>query len=483
MGLGSYGDNVLTPFLFSNNSNLLPMKFKFLISLISTVFLLQFLTACKKTEVVVTSPTVASLLCANATFSSNATASAVYTGTATVPYTGGNGSVAYTAGSTIASTGVTGLNATLQAGDLASGAGSLTYIVSGTSSGAGVANFAISFGGQSCTLALTVDKAATAIDCSTATGLQKIVCLAEAFKATLGTTQLAALQLTYTKANAVNWSNLPQALVQTKRVGVAFSTFNPTQLAAAKALLAAALGTSSNEGYAEAIAVLAADDYLSANGGGSTYGSGNYYMAFLGTPSTTGLWELQYGGHHYGVSNTYNGGKLTGATPSFRGVEPFAPFSLNNVNYEPIGQERIAFSAMLNGLSNTELTSAKLTTTFTDLLLGPGKDGQFPTAKSGLKISTLSSAQKALVLDAIKTYVNDQDDANAAIILAKYTSELDDTYLAYSGTTAVDTKNDYVRIDGPNIWIEYSCQGGIVIKTANHPHSVWRDRNGDYGGN
>ncbi|WP_461105034.1 DUF3500 domain-containing protein [Spirosoma koreense] len=45
------------------------------------------------------------------------------------------------------------------------------------------------------------------------------------------------------------------------------------------------------------------------------------------------------------------------------------------------------------------------------------------------------------------------------------------------------TANDYFRIDGPRVWIEYSTQGGIVIRTPPHPHSVWRDRTGDYGGN
>jgi hypothetical protein len=458
------------------------MKTPFIIAL--SVCVLVFY-ACKKTDdpLVSVTPSVASLTCGTATFSASATANAAYTGTASLPYTGGNGT-AYAAGTAIASTGVSGLNATLQAGTLTSGTGTLTYSISGTPVADGVASFAISFGGQTCTLALTVSKASTSsADCSTATGLQKVVCLAEAFKATLSSTQLAALQLTYSKTNAVNWSNLPQALVQTKRVGLAFSTLSATQLTAAKALLAEIMGSTNNEGYAEAIAILAADDYLLANGGGSTYGSGNYYMAFLGTPSTTGLWELQYGGHHIAVSNTYNGGKMTGATPSFRAVEPFAPFSQSSVNYEPMGQERVAFSAMLTGLSDTELASAKLSSTFSDILLGPGKDGQFPTTKSGLKVSTLSAAKKTLVLNAIKTYVNDIDDANAATILAKYTAELDDTYIAYSGTTAIETKNDYVRIDGPNIWIEYSCQGGIVIRSANHPHSVWRDRTGDYGGN
>lgn len=456
------------------------MNPRLFILLLGAIFMAN---ACKKDTLIdSTTPTVAGLNCSSVVFAATATAGTAYTGSASLPYTSGNGQT-YTAGSAIASSGVTGLSATLQAGTLASGSGSLTYNISGTPSGAGTASFAVSFGGQSCTLELTVSASSRSSDCSSATGLQKVVCLAEAFKATLNATQLAALQLSYSKSDAVKWSNLPQALTQTKRVGLAFSSLSATQLTAVKALLEAILGPGSNEGYSEAIGILAADDYLGANGGGSTYGSGNYYIAFLGSPSTTTLWELQYGGHHIAVSNTYNGGKLVGATPAFRSTEPFAAFTQNGATYEPMAQERSALAAMLTGLSETELSSAKLSSTMSDILLGPGKDGQFPTTRSGLKVSNLSSTKKALVLAAIKSYVGDLDEENAASIMAKYSAELDDTYIAYSGTTAMLTQNDYVRIDGPSVWIEYSTQGGIVIRSANHPHSVWRDRSTDYGGN
>ena len=319
--------------------------------------------------------------------------------------------------------------------------------------------------------------------CTGVAGLAKVVCLAEAFKATLTSSQVATVQLAYSKTDAVKWSNLPQALSR-NRVGLNFGALNATQLAAAKALLAGVLTQgATNEGYDEMEGSLAADDYLGANGGGSDYGAGNYYMAFLGTPSTTGLWELQFGGHHYTFANTYNGGKLTGATPSFRAIEPMAAFTINNKTYQPQEQERQAFADMLTGLSSTEQATAKLSSTFNDVLLGPGKDGQFPTTKQGLKAGDLSAAKKALVLNAIKLYVNDLDAETAATIVAKYTTELDNTYIAFSGTGTMSPQGDYARIDGPNIWIEYSSQGGIVIRNTPHPHSVWRDRTGDYGGN
>lgn len=116
--------------------------------------------ACKKTDVnsggSITAA-VSALNCSGASVST-ATAGTAYSGTATVPYTGGNGA-AYAAGTSIASTGITGLTATLQSGTLANGAGSLIYLITGTAASSGTAIFALNFGGQTCSLLLTVNTA------------------------------------------------------------------------------------------------------------------------------------------------------------------------------------------------------------------------------------------------------------------------------------------------------------------------------------
>lgn len=452
---------------------------------LSTTFLI---IACNKTDNTSVTPaataSVSALTCASVTFSATATAGTAYTGTATVPYTGGNGA-AYSSGTAIASTGVTGLTATLAAGTLASGAGSVVFAVTGTPSAAGTASFAVSVGGQSCTIALTVNAASTATGgtgWAVETNITAIVSTAEAFKATLSSSQVTSLQDTYNKAHAQKWSNLPEGLYK-GRAGLQSSTFSTAQWTAFYNLLKAATSTAANEGNEEYLGILAADDYLNSIGGGSDYGSGNYYVAFIGTPSVTGLWCLQIGGHHGTIIYTYNGGKMAGGTPSFRSTEPFPSYTWKNVTYQPIVQELNALSAMLKGLSAAELTTGKRSAAQNDLIVGPGQDGKFPTAKTGVKVGDLTQAKKDLVLAAIKTYTDDLDDKAAAAVYAKYRSELDNTYISYYGTTDLTSKGDYVLIDGPSVWIEFSMQGGIIVRNANHPHSVWRDRISDYGGN
>jgi Protein of unknown function (DUF3500) len=454
------------------------MRNKILMLAITLLTTTTFFNACKKTETTnTTAASVTALTCASTTFSATATINIAYSATASVPYTGGN-SVAYTVGTSIASTGVTGLTATLAAGTLGT-SGNLIYNITGTPTSTGTANFAISFGGQSCSFSLTVN-AATTIDCSTTTGVAKLICLCDAFKATLSSAQIAALQLSYSFANIKTWSNLPAAM--SPRLGLKFSSLNATQLAAAKAIVQQMTGTTANEGYDEVQQVWLADDYLVSNGGaGSDYGSGNYYIAFFGTPAMTGTFEIMETGHHKTVANTYTNGVMVGYTPHFEAVEPIS-WTSGGTTYSPISQERDAFVTFLASLTTTQQTAMKTSSSFSDLVLVPGKEWVFPTTHLGSLGSTLTSAQKTNLLNVIKTYTNDIDDANAATVLATYTNELDNTYITYSGTTAMTTKYDYFRIDGPHVWIEFIVAGGIVFKQSTHIHSIWRDRVNDYAG-
>lgn len=328
-----------------------------------------------------------------------------------------------------------------------------------------------------------------------------VVTAANAFLATLGTAQQANVVLDRTQANAIKWSNLPCG--SSCRNGIQLSTLSSTQLAAALAVVKAATGTSANEGYDEEMQIRAADDVLAAAGstgggpGGGGYSSGTYFLAFLGTPSTTGTWQLQFGGHHLALNLTFAAGAVTGTTPMFEGVEPKCwsvtgttttangcttpGTSGSTTTYAPLYQEQAGMAAMLAGLSSTQLAAAKLSSTFSDVLLGPSQDGKFPSIKVGLAVSGLSTAQKALVLAAIKPWVQDTDDTTAAALLKIYESELDSTYVSYSGNASLSNNADYVRIDGPSVWIEFVCQNGVVYSSQIHYHSVWRDHSRDYG--
>ncbi|MDQ6476866.1 hypothetical protein [Dyadobacter sp. LHD-138] len=110
-----------------------------------------------------------SLSCASATLSQTLAIGGIpYSGTLTVPYTGGNGRAYATQSFT-----VNGLTATLPAGNFnGTGTGSLVYNIAGTPIRAGSTSFEITMGGRSCSGAnakvLTVDPIAS-LACASAT--------------------------------------------------------------------------------------------------------------------------------------------------------------------------------------------------------------------------------------------------------------------------------------------------------------------------
>ncbi|ATJ88209.1 DUF3500 domain-containing protein [Ralstonia solanacearum] len=305
------------------------------------------------------------------------------------------------------------------------------------------------------------------------------------FYNTLSASQQATAQVSWSLDTARNWSNLPAAMAA--RNGIAWADLGTTQQMAAAQLIKAAL---SNAGARLQLGLMAADDYLYANGGGSSYGHGNYYIAFLGTPSANGFWMLQLTGHHLTYNLAFNGSYMS-AAPMFLGVEPKGAFTLNGTTYDPMAAQRTAVSNL--GTALTAYAGAKLSGTYADLLFGANGagniDGTCPrdyasVTEHGLLYTSLSASDQALVQAVIASYVNTQATEYATDLLNAYlgTAALAQTYVAYAGSGTVTTKGDYFRIEGPRVWIEFSVQNGVIFNSDIHYHSIWRDKSADYGG-
>lgn len=114
---------------------------------------------------------ITSLDCANATLNAPLEAGVPANNiSADVDYGGGNGGTH--GGQIVSSTGVTGLTAELISGTFANGAGTLTYVITGTPSAAGTASFALNIGGETCVMELPVILPVgeiSSLDCANAT--------------------------------------------------------------------------------------------------------------------------------------------------------------------------------------------------------------------------------------------------------------------------------------------------------------------------
>ena len=349
-----------------------------------------------------------------------------------------------------------------------------------------------------------------------------VVAAANAFIATLDATELSETVYPFTLTYAEHWSNLPGVTRNGPSLGpeaamgspgsgaggrgtggtppagagaggrptgggfgggmtVALPTFtmNDAQRAAALALAQAAL---SRVGFATMQTIRAADDVLGSTGAGG-YGSGNYHVAILGTPSTTAPWMLQIGGHHLAYNITYNAAQVS-ATPVFVGTEPpnfsvlsdgttvvsgtvngstlyfvngqataTAPGGTVAANVAPLEAQRSAVSRVLQLVQADPnvASAAKLDQSFDDVTMGAaggGNDTDYPfnaatetaqlyptgTMGRGVLFTALNPQEQLGVIAAIAAWVRTQKDDIAAELFLNYISPdaLAQTYVAYS---------------------------------------------------
>ncbi|HEY1945894.1 MAG TPA: DUF3500 domain-containing protein [Bryobacteraceae bacterium] len=302
----------------------------------------------------------------------------------------------------------------------------------------------------------------------------------------------------------VRWSNLPTGFVP--RGGINFKQMSAPQRDAAMKLLAIVLSPMGLEKVEE---IRQADDDFKSNGskrgpggrggprggppgggpgggpggrrpgaGGDMFGSDLYYISFLGKPSTSNPWMLQFGGHHLALNITIAGNKGV-LTPTLTGAQP-ASFQLNGKTIRPIGRESDKGLALLQSLDEKQRQQAVLNYTVSDLVLGPGQDDK-KIAPEGLKASEMNTRQQAMLLDVIAEWAGILNESSAAARMAELKAELNETWFAWSGPTTGEAGSNitaYYRIQGPHLVIEYAPQHD---EPANHVHTIYRDPTNDYG--
>ena len=350
------------------------------------------------------------------------------------------------------------------------------------------------------------------------TNTTQIVTAANNFLSTLDATQRQHVIYAFSdNAQRARWSNFPTGFVP--RGGIAFKDMTAQQQTAAMNLLAIVL---SPRGLEKVQQIRQADDDFKANGskrgprgggppppgaggpppqaaapqagqgpgggqggdprgrgpGGAMFGSDLYYISFVGTPSETSPWMLQFGGHHLALNITIAGSNGV-LTPSLTGAQP-ALFKLNGQTIRPLGAESDKGLALLQSLSDDQRKQAVLNYRVADLVMGPGQDGK-KISPEGLKASAMNDKQRAMLLDLIDEWAGIANETSAKARMEQMKADLSETWFAWSGATAAGTGANitaYYRIQGPHLVIEYAPQND---EPANHVHTIYRDPTNDYG--
>ena len=326
----------------------------------------------------------------------------------------------------------------------------------------------------------------------------RIVSAAEALLATLDAAGRAKAQFPFDGPQKTRWSNFPTGIFH--REGLRMGDLTQTQRKAVMTLLSVAL---SDEGLTKVNEIVRGDEVLRTadtggppaggpptagpGGGGQApppgarpgtsgprvvFGEDEFYLAFVGAPSTTTPWMLQFGGHHLAINLTMAGSDATMA-PSLPAAQP-ASYSLEGRTVRPLGDENDKAFTLINALDDKQRAQAILPYRVADLALGPGQDGR-TIQPEGLRASALTSAQQTMLLDLVREWVGIMNDAFAEPRMAEINEKLPDTYFAWSGPTT-NGSAAYFRVQGPTLVIEYAPQRGV-----DHIHTIFRDPTNDYG--
>jgi hypothetical protein len=302
----------------------------------------------------------------------------------------------------------------------------------------------------------------------------RIVDAADAFLATLGDGQKAAVLFDFTDAEQrVRWSNLPEGIFQ--RAGLAWGGMDEAQQAALMDLLGAVLGPEGMENVQEQ---MAADDALTAPGDAPVrLGSEYYYVSFSGRPSTTAPWMLQFGGHHLAINATVVGPHVA-LSPSLTGGQPLKFLSHGRPVYIVL-EEAVQGAALLGSLTDAQRGKAVIGTRFIDLVLGPGKDGRTlqPEGLPGAEMDVQQKAQLLALVEARLGILMNADDRAAK--MAEVEKNLDRTYFAWFGP-AEPLGAAYWRVTGPTVLLEFSPQA-LGGDPTQHAHNIYRDPTNEYG--
>ena len=314
---------------------------------------------------------------------------------------------------------------------------------------------------------------------ATADATARIVAAANVVLASLDDAGRAKVQFPLDGPQKTRWSNLPSPMFQ--RQGLLLADLTPAQRTAVTSLLTSAL---SKDGYRKVTEIMRGDEVLKTGSGGGgggrggggrggpSFGEDQYYLAFLGAPSTTSPWLLQFGGHHLAINLTLAGSRAS-MTPSLPATQP-ARFTIEGREIRPLGKENDKAFALINALDANVRSQAILSSRVSDLVLGPGQDGRV-IQPEGAPASSFTPAQQTMLLELMREWAGIMNDAFAEPRMAELRANLPQTYFAWSGPTT-NGSVAYFRIQGPTLVIEYAPQNSV-----DHIHTIYRDPTNDYG--
>ncbi len=247
-----------------------------------------------------------------------------------------------------------------------------------------------------------------------------------------------------------------------------------------------------------------------------------YFLSIFGTPGSQ-TWGWRFGGHHVSLNYTIHDGALVSPTPTFFGANPAETGASGMGLLRPLAREEDLGRELLHSLDADQLAVAQIATeapedivqgnrprvtdgawplTLTEISRGNYDEGfrtrlrarneelraaygedereriRYRSVPGGLRSERMRGGQVDMLRALLRQYVDRlPDDVAAAEWEAIEGRGLDAIHFAWAGGGERHQPH-YYRIQGPRFLVEYDQ----VQNNANHVHTVWRDPEGDFGG-
>ncbi len=264
------------------------------------------------------------------------------------------------------------------------------------------------------------------------------------------------------------------------RVGLALEQMNREQRMMVHDLLNTLL---SSMGYLKVVHVMQTDEILRVwEDVGLPRGKEKYWLSFFGTPSMDEPWAWRFEGHHVSLNISVAPGGNVRVTPTFFGADPaempqgalsgFRPHAAT----EDLGRDLI-LSMNESQREIAILSDQPPRDIFAGNLGKPQDDWETwrqTLQPEGIAVRDLNAQQRHIaqrILDEVVSVY--RPEVSSAYLR---TIDIDDLSFAWMGSVERRAPH-YYRLQGSDFVFEYDN----VQDDANHIHSVWRSKAGDFG--
>jgi hypothetical protein len=247
-------------------------------------------------------------------------------------------------------------------------------------------------------------------------------------------------------------------------------------------LLHQLLGASSSApGFEKATGILALEDHLvqGERQRGQVvpvHGIGRYSAAFFGDPAPGAIWGWRLQGHHLSLNFLVSPQGVQASAPAFLGAQPHLVAEGPRAGWRVLADEEDRGRALIAALDDQQRARARLADDMPrDMFAGARREYDLGEIR-GIPYDELGADRQALLRELVETYLGNVPDAALRRRAAVERGGWSSVRFGFIGTN-VPGERLYYRVHGPEFLLEYCA----VAQSPNHVHTIWRERNGDFG--